>query len=124
MRQTDLGAAPERQSQHPALVQAATEETDLLRESVVVEFLAGAGLRSLTELADLLLRVASLTETERDVLDMLRGGRKPRAVAAVRHCAVSTVRRHLANTRAKFGCNTTSEACLLLTLAEWVTGDR
>jgi len=50
MRQTDLSAAPERQSQRPALVRAATEETDLLRESVVVEVLASAGLRSLAEL--------------------------------------------------------------------------
>jgi len=50
MRQTDLSAAPERQSQRPALVPAATEETDLLRESVVVEVLASAGLRSLAEL--------------------------------------------------------------------------
>ena len=81
MRQTDLRAAPERISQFPAPAPVATEETDLLPESVVVEFLASAGLRSLGELAN---RVAQLTTAEREVLRLFWPSRSVPAAARLR----------------------------------------
>ena len=115
MRQTDLSAAPERQSQRPALVPAATEETDLLRESVVVEVLASAGLRSLAELAE---TVAKLATAEREVLRLFWSARSVPDVAGRRGCSASTVEKQLENARAKLGCRSSPEAYLLLRIAE------
>ena len=115
MWQTDLGAAPERQSQLPALVLAATEETDLLRESVVAELLASAGLRSPGELAE---RVAELTTTEREVLRLFWSARSVSEAARLRGCSASTMEKQLENARAKLGCRSSPEAYLLLRIAE------
>ena len=115
MWQTDLGAAPERQSQLPALVLAATEETDLLRESVVAELLASAGLRSPGELAE---RVAKLATAEREVLRLFWSARSVSEAARLRGCSASTMEKQLENARAKLGCRSSPEAYLLLRIVE------